>query len=498
MRKYTTCLLISSVVVCTTVFLISACTLFKDSSNKNSILTRHDTKKFIKSIRAPQGNGESYYKLGSYFQERNKHKLAISEFYKALEYDPTYIKAYNAIGVSYDAIGEYDLATDSYNSALEIDPNNDHILNNLGYSYLLQSKPELATESFKKAIALNNDNEIYHNNLGLAYAKRGQFEDAYEEFRKNGDEAKAHYNIAKLYYEKGYYKEAKKHFAVANNSEPKAERAYRAANSLEKILAKKSDALKRLDEKTVDTPSDQIIQNDDKKVYSIPSANLEKSFAKLERERETKDENIESISTVEAGVYDNGGIYTIPKDALKTTESSDSQKIVIYTTDRDIAEKNGEEILVNVSMLQAMIQAENQQETPKGIMEEKGLVIFSESFAPQMMKIKKSDLTNRPVKRIKIEVKNGNGMNRMARRVGEYLRKEDIILMYLSNADNFKHKWSKIYYVSEYLQEAYQLSQKLPGLQTLVEVKSIRGGNAEISILLGKDLLPYDTMFPKG
>jgi len=86
----------------------------------------------------------------------------------------------------------------------------------------------------------------------------------------------------------------------------------------------------------------------------------------------------------------------------------------------------------------------------------------------------------------------------MARRVGDYLQNKDFILMYLSNADHFNHKWSKIYYVSGYLREAYQLAQKLPGLQTLEEVTSIKDGNAEISILIGNDLIPYDTQFKRG
>ena len=148
-------------------------------------------------------------------------------------------------------------------------------------------------------------------------------------------------------------------------------------------------------------------------------------------------------------------------------------------------------------MLQAETQ-EKEQEGPEKILEENGLVIFNEYYAPQMLKLKKTSSGNRPEPRIKIEVKNGNGVNRMARRVGDYLRNSDFILMYLSNADHFNHKWSKIYYVSGYLREAYQLAQKLPGLQTLEEVSSIKDGNAEISILIGSDLIRYDTQFKRG
>jgi hypothetical protein len=86
----------------------------------------------------------------------------------------------------------------------------------------------------------------------------------------------------------------------------------------------------------------------------------------------------------------------------------------------------------------------------------------------------------------------------MARRVGNYLKDKGVLLMYLSNALHFKYADSKIYYTSGYLNEAYQLAKKLPGLQTIEKVQSIKGGNAEISILIGRDLVPHDALFIKG
>ena len=97
--------------------------------------------------------------------------------------------------------------------------------------------------------------------------------------------------------------------------------------------------------------------------------------------------------------------------------------------------------------------------------------------------------------RIRIEVSNGNGVNRMARKVGDFLKGDGVILMYLSNARHFKHEETKIYYTRGYLREAYQLAQKLVGRQSLEEVPAVRGGKAEISILIGKDLVPHLRLF---
>jgi len=73
-----------------------------------------------------------------------------------------------------------------------------------------------------------------------------------------------------------------------------------------------------------------------------------------------------------------------------------------------------------------------------------------------------------------------------------------VILMYLSNASHFKHEETRIHYAPGYLMEAYQLAQKLPGRQSLEEVPAVRDGNAEISILIGKDLVPHLNQFRRG
>jgi hypothetical protein len=100
--------------------------------------------------------------------------------------------------------------------------------------------------------------------------------------------------------------------------------------------------------------------------------------------------------------------------------------------------------------------------------------------------------------RIKIEVSNGNGIRRMARNVGYFLSGRNVILMYLSNARHFNYDETRIYYTPGYLMEAYELAQKLPGRQTLEEVPEVRDGNAEISVLIGKDLVPHLNLFRKG
>ena len=118
------------------------------------------------------------------------------------------------------------------------------------------------------------------------------------------------------------------------------------------------------------------------------------------------------------------------------------------------------------------------------------LKILDEGQALELLSLESSE-TGRTDIRLKIEVSNGNGVRHMARRVGNYLNGKGFNLMYLSNASHFNHAGTRIYYTRGYLEEAYRLSQELPGPQNLEEVPVIRKGNVEIKVLIGRDIREY-------
>jgi hypothetical protein len=83
----------------------------------------------------------------------------------------------------------------------------------------------------------------------------------------------------------------------------------------------------------------------------------------------------------------------------------------------------------------------------------------------------------------------------MARKVGNYLSGKGFALKYVCNASSFCHEETKIYYAKGYLREACLLAEQLPGWQRIEEVAEIRKGDAEVSILIGKDLIPHLSLF---
>ncbi len=69
--------------------------------------------------------GHRYYTRAQYGEgdpNDQNINLAIVEFTKAIEINPSYAEAYHERGLAYDAKGEYDRAISDYNKAIEINP----------------------------------------------------------------------------------------------------------------------------------------------------------------------------------------------------------------------------------------------------------------------------------------------------------------------------------------------------------------------------------------
>ena len=133
-------------------------------------------------------------------------------------------------------------------------------------------------------------------------------------------------------------------------------------------------------------------------------------------------------------------------------------------------------------------------------------------------------------KEIVVEISNGNGVYRMARRMRSYLRKMGIERIRISNARHFNYAKSKIYYPKGYLDDADHLARLIPGNQDTEKVAEPNSPNikirkicfckgylsdavclskptpghqdtkklTKIRILIGKDMIPYDQIFTKA
>jgi len=385
-------------------FLIISCSNEISVIKERNLGLQKNVVRFFSQVRPSQGNPDSHYLLGCYYQERGSHREAIEEFQKVLHIDPNYVKAYNGMGVSYDLSKESSKAIEVYQKALKINPRLDYVLNNLGYSYMLQGHIDEAISAFEKAIALNHKEARYHNNLGLAFAQKDQFELAFSEFVKAEDESEAHYNIARLYYERGRYHEARDHYAKALGRNPQStmiRTGVEVVNALARIFQ--------------------------------PSSHEAGSEALVEPESPAIDfQHIDTYCRAQIATH-----------ILRT------------------ANLEREETLLSSQ------RAERRQ------------------------------LSSVSMKETGIEISNGNGVNRMARRVGNYLKERGLSVVRLTNANHFRHRETKIYYREGYDEAADYIGEQMP-LSQGTEVKKLDRANVKVKVLIGKDLVPYNKMFKEG
>jgi tetratricopeptide (TPR) repeat protein len=305
--------------------------------------------------------------------------------------------------------------------------------------------------SFQKALALNPENARYRNNLATAYVKSGQEAEALAAFRTGNDDAKANMNVARVYYRDGEYAKAEAYYRKAARSKPKdglLEKELAAAGSLAEIHAVR-----------------KTVAPDNQKKAS------------------------ESTQVV-ASRYDKEGYYTVPAVPVEDFDSTETVAVPISDT-------NFNEAVAAVEMDYTIVaSASGNDLIEKPLAPTEPLLLsrlqpVDESKVQELLHSNLNDLNDNPQKRIKIEVSNGNGVRHMAKQVGHFLKEQNVIIMYLSNADHFNYHDTSIYYTKGNLWEALRLSQKLPGRQLMQEVDEIRKGNADISVLIGKDLVPH-------
>jgi Tfp pilus assembly protein PilF len=98
----------------------------------------------------------AYVNRGIAYMEKGQHDLAIRDFSKTIEIDPSYIEAYLNRGITYLVQGQYDLAIRDYTRALEIDPRNANTYVHRCLAYSSLGLDEQAIKDYRTAARLGD------------------------------------------------------------------------------------------------------------------------------------------------------------------------------------------------------------------------------------------------------------------------------------------------------------------------------------------------------
>jgi len=129
-------------------------------------------------------DANKYYNRAVLFEHDGKIQEALRNYKKAIEIDPTHIRAHNGLGNIYLRLLEYSSAKKEFQLVLMLDPNDSKARNNLGLVYLRMNEYIKALGEFRKAIDSSPTNIAAYNNLGITYKKLKRYNEALEHFNR--------------------------------------------------------------------------------------------------------------------------------------------------------------------------------------------------------------------------------------------------------------------------------------------------------------------------
>ncbi len=360
------------------------------------LITKDHMEQFKSSMRPSAVDADLSYRMGLFFQKRDKNEQAVAEFDKAVRLNPELVDAYNAMGISYDRLGNYEAARASYSMALTINPALDYVQNNMGYSYFLEKKYDAALQWIEIAAAAKPNNRRYQNNLVMVYLKNVKPEMAVATLRKA----------------------------------PRTDHTDKITTQGRHLEKKPAPYRLGLDENKKIT-----------KFYKI-EAPLDYRYSDEEKDPD----NQQKMVTPDPIVKAEGVIFVEPVEIFPSMVAKGPSNVDLRPSPRP---------------------------------------------EPRLAALIPMDKPGKDLPII-IEVSNGNGVEGMAKRLGEFLKDLGFKVTRLTNAINFDFKETKIYYPEIYKDSVQILAAEIPGFEASGNLVSIRKSGNRVRILIGKDLVPID------
>jgi tetratricopeptide (TPR) repeat protein len=163
-------------------------------------------------------DAEGYYNFGVDIIKKGDFDLAIQAWNKAVEIDPTMVKALNYLGRAYYTQGMMDEAITAYEKAVKLDSGNPDSYINLGIAYRYNGMIDEAIAEYNKAIELNPFSAIAFDEIGNALAKKEKYDEAIKAYKQaitfDPEYPQPHNHLGVVYLLKGMSKEASAEFKL--------------------------------------------------------------------------------------------------------------------------------------------------------------------------------------------------------------------------------------------------------------------------------------------
>lgn len=167
--------------------------------------------------------------LGSGYYQQNQMAVALEEFTKSIEFDPSYSSGFNGLAMTYAAIQEDEKAEANFKKSIALDGKNSEAHNNYGSFLCSRNRYDDSIVQFQEAVK----NPLYvtpfiaYTNAGFCSLKKSDLNSAeqffslalqYQPLLHN-----AAYQLAKIYFDRKQFGLAQKTMSNALANNPTAE-----------------------------------------------------------------------------------------------------------------------------------------------------------------------------------------------------------------------------------------------------------------------------------
>jgi len=161
---------------------------------------------------------------------------AVTNYRKALQFEPNYAEAHFNLATALRRLGKFDEAVYHYREMLRLHPDHRDTHNGLGAVLHEQGKIDQAVLHYVEALRLDPEYSKANYNLGVALNDQGKTDEAISHFKEalrlDPRHNRAHYQLATVLNQTGKLQEAVSHFQAALDLKPDhAEAHYGLANA---------------------------------------------------------------------------------------------------------------------------------------------------------------------------------------------------------------------------------------------------------------------------
>lgn len=136
-------------------------------------------------LKAQDSTAADYFKKGDYYYRNGDHLLAIGEFDKCLQLEPTHVNALLQRGFCKNLVKDFEGAIKDFTKVIELEPSHRWAFLSRGSARNKTGEYALAMEDFNKVLELDPSDQEAYNNRGFSKKLSGDKQGACEDWNKS-------------------------------------------------------------------------------------------------------------------------------------------------------------------------------------------------------------------------------------------------------------------------------------------------------------------------